>query len=122
MRIWLRWMGLGVLVLAAGVLAAGVLVRPVVAQDLNTLLTYFISDLRAGTFSIGTGKDVTIASDGEGAVTIAGNGDGSDEALTVNLDDTADTATLTSTTGVVTLQTPFTFVTLGGTAATFPGF
>ena len=75
-------------------------------QDLNTLLTYFIADLRAGTFSIGTAKDIVISSDGDGAVTFLGAGDGSDEDLTINLDDTANTATLSSSTGVVTIAFP----------------
>lgn len=106
---------------AAFVLGAALFTTvPVWGQDLNTLLVNFLSDLRSGTFSIGTGKDIVISSNGDGAVTFTANGDGSDEALSVDLDDTANTATVSSSTGVATLHTPFTFVTLGGTTSSFP--
>ena len=108
---------------AAFVLGAALFTTvPVWGQDLNTLLVNFLSDLRSGTFSIGTGKDIVISSNGDGAVTVTANGDGSDEALSVDLDDTANTATVSSSTGVATLHTPFTFVTLGGTTSSFPAW
>jgi len=54
-----------------------------------------------------TGSDVTIGAagvkltgDGDGALTLLGLGDGSDEDLTINIDDTSDTATISSSTGV----------------------
>jgi hypothetical protein len=47
---------------------------------------------------------VSLASDNDGALTIAANGDGSDEDIVINLDDTANTAAITSTTGVTTLS------------------
>ena len=72
---------------------------PVWGQDLNTLLVNFLSDLRSGTFSIGTGKDIVISSNGDGAVTFTANGDGSDEALTIDLDDTSNEIALSSSTG-----------------------
>lgn len=43
---------------------------------------------------------IIFTQDGDGALTIASNGDGSQESLTLNLDDTADTAVWTSSTGV----------------------
>lgn len=92
--------------LLTAVLLGGWLVSPGAAQDLNTLLVYFISDLRSGTFSIGTGKDVVLSSDGDGAVTVTANGDGFDEAITVNLDDTENQATVSSTTGVTLVELP----------------
>lgn len=89
---------------------------PLWGQDLNTLLVSFISDLRSGTFSIGTGKDIAISSDGDGAVTFAAAGDGSDENLTINLDDTANTAVVSSSTGVTAIDFAAIGVKLGGTS------
>lgn len=43
---------------------------------------------------------VKITSDGDGAITLLGLGDGSDEDLKINLDDTANTAVITSSTGL----------------------
>ena len=85
-------------------------------QDLNTLLVYFIDDLRAGTFSIGTAKDIKISSDGDGAVTFLGAGDGADEDLTINLDDTANRAVLSSTTGVTAVDVAALGVQVGGSS------
>src|SRR3990167_4064725 len=42
---------------------------------------------------------VRLSSDGDGAITFLGLGDGSDEDLTINLDDTANTAVVTASTG-----------------------
>lgn len=84
-------------------LVGGWLVSPAAGQDLNTLLVGFLSDLRSGTFSIGSLKDIVISSDGDGAVTFAASGtNGSAESITVNLDDTSDTATFSSATSVTT--------------------
>ena len=112
----LRFAGLALLVVLSGWM-----IRPAIGQDLNTLLTYFITDLRAGTFSIGTAKDVTISSDGDGAVTFTGNGDGSDEALTINLDDTANEAVVSSSTGVIVLSLGSVNVAVGAVPATAGG-
>lgn len=56
------------------------------------------------------GSDLTLGSagvkltgDGDGAITLLGLGDGSDEDLTVNLDDTSNTAVVSSSTGVTAL-------------------
>lgn len=43
---------------------------------------------------------VRMSGDGDGAITFLGLGDGTDEDLTLNLDDTSDTVTATSSTGV----------------------
>jgi hypothetical protein len=43
---------------------------------------------------------VRMTTDGDGALTLLGLGDGSDEDLTINLDDTANTAVVSSSTGV----------------------
>ncbi|RLJ04034.1 MAG: hypothetical protein DRP08_02550, partial [Candidatus Aenigmatarchaeota archaeon] len=60
---------------------------------------------------IANGSDVTIGlagvkltGDGDGALTILGLGDGADEDITLNLDDTADTISITSSTGVSTID------------------
>ena len=43
---------------------------------------------------------IIFSQDGDGALTITGNGDGSDEDFTINLDDTANTGVWTSSTGL----------------------
>jgi hypothetical protein len=43
---------------------------------------------------------VRVSDDGDGAITFLGLGDGSDENLTINLDDTTNTATVSSSTGL----------------------
>jgi len=68
--------------------------------------------LTVSTDIVVTGSDITLGAagvkftgDGDGAVTLLGLGDGTDEDLTINLDDTSDTVVLSSSTGVVTLST-----------------
>jgi hypothetical protein len=58
-----------------------------------------------------TGSDITLGvagvkltGDGDGAITFLGLGNGSDEDLTINLDDTADTVVFSSSTGVTALN------------------
>lgn len=54
-----------------------------------------------GTGSIDIGNaGVRLTDDGDGAITFLGLGNGSDENFTINLDDTADTAVITSSTGL----------------------
>ncbi len=48
---------------------------------------------------------VQLTGDGDGALTLLGLGNGSDEDLVINLDDTANTVVLSSTTGVTALDT-----------------
>jgi hypothetical protein len=48
---------------------------------------------------------VKITGDGDGAITLLGLGNGSDEDLTINLDDTANTVVLSSSTGVTSIST-----------------
>jgi hypothetical protein len=48
---------------------------------------------------------VKITDDGDGAITLLGLGDGSDEDLTINLDDTANTVAISSSTGVTSIST-----------------
>jgi hypothetical protein len=45
---------------------------------------------------------VKFSDDGDGAITLLGFGDGSDEDITLNLDDTSNTLTVTSSTGLAT--------------------
>src|SRR3990167_3927758 len=47
---------------------------------------------------------VRLSSDGDGAITFLGLGEGSDENLTINLDDTATAAVVTSSTGLNTVS------------------
>jgi hypothetical protein len=59
----------------------------------------------AGTGSITLGSaGVIMTDDGDGALIITGNGDGSDEDLNINLDDTANTAVISSSTGVTLID------------------
>lgn len=55
-----------------------------------------------GQINLGTGG-VVLNDDGDGALTITGAGNGSDEDLTLNLDDTSNTAVVSSSTGVTSL-------------------
>ena len=54
---------------------------------------------------------VQITTDNDGAITLLGQGDGSDEDLTLNLDDTSNTGVFTSSTGLTNL----TFTSIGST-------
>lgn len=92
------------------------------AQDLSANRTWTLSLPAALTF---TGKTVTggtfagpvvtgnadfgtagvrITTDGDGAITFLGMGNGSDEDLTLNLDDTANTVVVSSSTGVTVID------------------
>ena len=93
----LRYVGLVVVVLLSGWM-----IRPAIGQDLNTLLVYFIQDLRNGTFSIGTGKDIVLSSS-NGSVTVTGNGDGADEALTLDLNSVTNGVLISSPTVVTSI-------------------
>src|SRR6185503_17367397 len=68
--------------------------------------------MRAG---LSTGSaGVKLTTDGDGAITFLGLGNGSDEDLTLNLDDTADTGVISSSTGLNS-------ITFSGIGATFGG-
>lgn len=56
-----------------------------------------------GQINLGTGG-VVLNDDGDGALTITGAGNGSDEDITLNLDDTSNTGFLSSSTGLTTLS------------------
>jgi hypothetical protein len=77
--------------------ASGVTITP----DLTTTADIIVagSDVHVGA------AGVKLTGDGDGAITLLGLGDGSDEALTINLDDTANTVSLSSTTDVATIST-----------------
>src|SRR3990167_3961327 len=64
---------------------------------------------------------VRLSSDGDGAITFLGLGDGSDEDLTINLDDTANTAVVTSSTGVTALSLSAINLLVGNGTPTAPG-
>lgn len=51
-------------------------------------------------FHVGTTAGVLLTADGDGAITFKGEGNGSDEDLTINLDDTSNEATVTSSTSL----------------------
>jgi hypothetical protein len=69
-----------------------------------------IDDSGGATFGTGNGQvdlgtaGVRLTSDGDGAITLLGMGNGSDEDLTINLDDTANTIVLSSSTGVTVMD------------------
>ena len=65
--------------------------------------------------SIGS-AGVDISTDGDGAITFLGLGDGSDEDLTLNLDDTANTGVFTSSTGLNILNFSGISLQVGGVA------
>jgi hypothetical protein len=67
----------------------------------DTLPTERLTILADGSLNLGT-AGVKLTQDGDGALTFLGLGNGSDEDLTLNLDDTADTAVWSSSTGVAT--------------------
>jgi hypothetical protein len=61
---------------------------------------------------------VRLSDDGDGALTFLGQGNGSDEDLTLNLDDTANTGTLSSSTGLNSLVLSSIDVTVGTATVT----
>lgn len=72
----------------------------------------------SGTGSVDIGSaGVRLSDDGDGALTLLGLGNGSDESLTINLDDTSNEATVTSSTGVTLLNLSSIAVSPTGTAA-----
>lgn len=75
----------------------------VYAYTVNGNLSVSGNTFTEGTLSIGTGG-VVISDDADGAMTILGAGNGSDESITLNLDDTSNTAVLSSATGVDNLD------------------
>ncbi|OQA56533.1 MAG: hypothetical protein BWY42_00952 [Candidatus Omnitrophica bacterium ADurb.Bin277] len=58
---------------------------------------------------------VKLTGDGDGALTILGLGNGYDEDLTINLDDTENTAVISSSTGVTSISTGAIGITSTGT-------
>ncbi len=64
------------------------------------LLTFATAPTFTTSIDIGA-AGVRLSDDGDGAITFLGLGDGSDEDLTFNLDDTANRVSLSSSTGVV---------------------
>ena len=78
--------------------------------------TQTINDERifSGTFKLGA-AGVSVTNDGDGAITITGLGDGTDEALTLNFDDVANTVTVTTGTGVTVLDLSAIGITSTGT-------
>ena len=82
----------------------------------GTIGTLTVSSTVSGDLTVGgdvivNGSDVTIGAagvkltgDGDGAITFLGLGDGSDEDLTLNLDDTSNVGTFTSSTLLATLN------------------
>src|SRR5262245_26479079 len=71
--------------------------RKLAMSDLKTYMS--AAPTITGNFSWGT-AGVRVTNDGDGAITFLGLGDGSDEDLTLNLDDTANTWVWSSSTGV----------------------
>ena len=79
-------------------------------QDLTTRLSQFLYQVLANIELSSSAADslnfgaagIRITHDADGAVTILGLGDGNDEDITVNFDDTANTIAVSSSTGVTT--------------------
>ena len=63
---------------------------------------------------------VRLSQDADGAITFAGLGNGSDEDLTINLDDTANTIVLSSSTGVTAIGLTDNTIDFGATGAVRP--
>jgi len=67
--------------------------------------TTFTGDITVGGAGLTMGVGgVLITTDNDGAVTILGQGNGSDEDININLDDTSNTAVISSSTGVTLLD------------------
>lgn len=73
----------------------------VVSQDGAIVVT--AAGVSQGTIVLGS-AGVNLTDDGDGAITFTGLGNGSDEALTLNLDDTSNVGVLSSTTSLATLD------------------
>ena len=92
----------------AGVLFTGLMVGTAYSQATASTTTgvVHIREIISGSLSFASGTNLKIDSagvqlsgDGDGALTFLGLGNGSDEDLTMNLDDTANTIVFTSSTG-----------------------
>lgn len=92
--------------------AAPVDVLVIDADNHPTLSVRTPSDTTTGSIALGT-AGVRMTSDGDGAVTLLGLGNGSDEDLTLNLDDTANTLAISSSTGLNTISAPGISLNLG---------
>lgn len=68
-----------------------------------TNIIYSSIDLNTPNLSLGS-AGVKISGDGDGAITFLGLGNGTDEDLTLNLDDTSNTGVFTSSTSLATLN------------------
>lgn len=66
------------------------------------LLTFATAPTFTTSIQIGS-AGVLMSDDGDGAITILGAGNGTDEDLTLNLDDTSNTAVVSSSTGVTSI-------------------
>src|SRR3990167_5166111 len=64
-------------------------------------------------FTLGS-AGVVLSDDGDGALTLLGAGNGFDEDLTFNLDDTTNEVTISSSTGVATINLSSLDITIGG--------
>lgn len=92
----------------AGVLFTGLMAGTAYSQATASTTTgvVYIREIISGSLSFASGTNLKIDSagvqlsgDGDGALTFLGLGNGSDEDLTMNLDDTANTIVFTSSTG-----------------------
>lgn len=67
------------------------------------IIDYNDASIKGGSLQIGA-TGVTITTDNDGAITFTSIGGGNNEDLTINLDDTANTAVFSSSTGLTTLD------------------
>lgn len=74
--------------------------RIVLSSSTSAIPLFSFSSIDFGT------AGVKLSQDGDGALTILGMGNGSDEDLTLNFDDTANTVVVSSSTGVTVLSAP----------------
>jgi len=85
-----NWQGLGVVVLVTGMLC---LCQFSYASGMKKQSNAYVNGM-------------TLEGDGDGAITFTGTGDGFDEDLTMNLDDTSNTGVFTSSTSLALLSFP----------------
>ena len=90
--------------LAAVAVAALAWVSLPAQVDVDPIARYIDSNgVTSGCISVSSAAGVSLCGDGDGTITLLGLGDGADEALSLNLDDTANAIVASSSTGAIQL-------------------